>query len=57
MDDEYQPRNREKARQAHRYMTWCYGCDCDEVSDFGKRRRCRRCGKNQSHATNRIRYF
>lgn len=41
MDEDYQPRNREKARQAKRSTFWCF-CDLSLISQVGKCPVCKR---------------
>jgi len=41
-EEEYQPRNREKSKQAKYGMIWCAYCDRDMVGDIGK---CSYCGR------------
>jgi len=50
-DEDYQPRNREKAKQAKYGMVWCGYCDRDMVGDTGK---CPYCGKRNN--PKKIRY-
>ena len=50
-DEEYTPRNREKAKSAKYGMTWCGYCDMDMVGDIGK---CPQCGKIKNRK--KIRY-
>lgn len=50
-EDEYQPRNREKSKQAKYGVVWCAYCDRDMVGDIGK---CSYCGRYNNRK--KIRY-
>jgi len=48
---EYEPRNREKARAAHRTLFWCGKCDAQIVSQSEK---CPNCGHRENRSKIRI---
>jgi len=53
-EEEYEPRNREKARAAHLALFWCGKCDAQIVSQTEK---CPNCGHRENRSKIRIKPY